>query len=461
MRSTALLALPVLLLAPLARAQESTQTPPTTTDAGTVEAGTVEAGTVETNGPAEPDGPATTPAPTPPADDATNTTTAAAPRRGATAGPQLEGPRDGTPDCRATAAVCWKSEQFAIWPRLRLRNGFEFVQPDGELLTVGQNDGFFLDQNRFGFDGAWRDDIRFRMIVEVASALPGAAQNDPVQNLGTAVRDAWVAWMPSDWFYASAGQQFMPADVEGSSTVANLPFARRSVATSGVRPGQGFAVQGLSPTRQLGLVFGSTENARFGGVIVEYLFAVSNGNGQSIAGNDNKLPAGYGRVGVGYAGGDVDVRVGLGGRFNPRTAGTLPNLFNETDSVAFADLSARALGVVVVAQGIYRQTSFDTVLPSGGPSDTGLGATAWLQLDEPFGVNLGGIKPAYRVSYYDVSSTFPDDQLLENSLGLRWDVPVDGLPIALFVDGTLLTELGDGVRDLDNARLTALVQFDL
>jgi hypothetical protein len=364
------------------------------------------------------------------------------------------------PDCRATAAACWKSENFAIWPRLRLRNGFEYVQPDGELLTVGQNDGFFLDQNRIGFDGAWRDDVRFRLVVEVASTLPGAAQNDPVQNLGAAVRDAWVAWLASDWLTVSAGQQFMPTDLEGSSTVANLPFARRSVATSGVRPGHGFAVQGLSPPRQLGVVISSTEQSRFGDVLVEYQFAASNGNGQNISGNDNKLPAGYGRVGVGYASGDVDVRLAVGGRFNPRTVGTLPNLFTETDTVGFADLSARAMGIVVVAQGIYRQTAFDTVLPDGGPSDTGLGATAWLQLDEPFGLDLAGVKPAYRVSYYDVSSTFPDDQLLENTLGVRWDVPVEGLPLALFVDGTVLTEMGEGVRDLDNARLTALVQFD-
>jgi hypothetical protein len=384
----------------------------------------------------------------------------ARPRRGATAGPQLEGARDGVPDCRANAAVCWKSDQFAIWPRLRLRNGYEYMQPDGQLLTVGQNDGFFLDQNRIGIDGAWRDDVRFRLIVEVASTLPGGAPQEPAPLLGAAVRDAWVAWLPSEWFYVSAGQQFMPTDVEGNSTIANLPFARRSVATSGVRAGLGFAVPGLSPPRQLGIVLGSTENARFGDVVVEYQFAASNGNGQNVGGNDNKLPAGYGRVGVGYAGGDLDIRVGLGGRINPRTTGTLPNLFTETDAVGFGDLQVRAMGIVVVAQGIYRQTAFDTLLPGGGPTDTGLGGTAWLQLDNPFGLDLHGIKPAYRISYYDVSSAFPDDQLLENTLGLRWDAPIDGLPLALFVDGTLLTELGEGVRDLDNARVTGLVQFD-
>jgi hypothetical protein len=459
MRPFALLALPALLAAPLARADDPAPPAPTSTAEESTSAPTAtETTTTTTASPAE-----SAPAEAKPASaTATPATTGigSLARRGATAGPQLEGPRDGVPDCRATAALCAKNDRFAVWPRLRLRNGFELVQPDSQLLTVGQNDGFFLDQNRVGLDGVFRDDVRFRLIVDVVSTLPGAGQNDPVQPFFAAVRDAWVAWLPSDWFYVSVGQQFMPADVEGTTTVASLPFARRSVATSGVRPGHGFAVQGLSPTRQTGVVVGSTENAKFGDVVVEYQLAASNGNGQNIAGNDNKLPAAYGRAGVGYVVDDIDVRVGVGGRFNPRTAGTLPNLFHETDALGFADLSARVHGVVLVAQGLYRQTSFDTVLPAGAPGDTSLGATAWLQLDAPFGLDLAGVKPAYRVSYYDVSSVFPDDQLLEQTLGVRWDLPWGDVPLALFVDGTLLTELGEGVRDLDNARVSALVQFD-
>jgi hypothetical protein len=463
MRPTALFALPALLLAPFAHADDTVTTSPlppsalgapagdTSSDSDTTAtAASAGAAPVET----------ATPGPVSTAGAAAAPSTPSLARRGATAGPQLEGPRDGLPDCRASAALCAKNDRFALWPRLRLRNGFEFVQPDSQLLTVGQNDGFFLDQNRVGIDGAFRDDIRFRLIVDVVSTLPGAGQNDPVQPIVAAVRDAWVAWMPSDWFYVSAGQQFMPADLEGSTTIASLPFARRSVATAGVRPGHGLAVGGLSPTRQLGIVIGSTERSRFGNFLVEYVLAGSNGNGQNLTGNDNKLPAAYGRAGVGYAADEVDVRVGVGGRFNPRTVGTLPNLFSETDALGFADLSARVFGVVFVAQGIYRQTSFDTVLPSGGPGDTSLGATAWLQLDAPFGVDLWGMKPAYRFSFYDVSSVFPDDQLLEHTLGLRWDLPFSEIPLTLFVDGTLLSETGDGVRDLDNARLTTLVQFD-
>ena len=381
-------------------------------------------------------------------------------RRSPTAGPQLEGPRDGRPDCRVDAALCMKNDLFALWPRLRLRTGYEFVQPDSQILTVGQNDGFFLDQTRIGVDAAFKDDLRFRLILDVATPLPGGAPNDPVQSINAAVRDAWVAWLPSDWFFVSVGQQFIPSDLEGSSTLAGLPFARRSVATSGMRAGHGFAVGGLSPPRQMALVMGSTENARFGSVGVEYLLGVGNGNGQNILGNDNKLPAAWLRLGVSF---EDMVRIGVGGRHNPRTVGTLPNLFNEFENAGFADASVKLAGLSASGQVIYKQTTFATLFPDGGDgsSDTGLGITAWVYADEPFGIDLCGLIPAYRFSYYDPSSTFADDQIMENTLGLRWDVPVEQLPLSVFVDGTLPTEFGDGVRDLDNARITALLQLEL
>ena len=375
----------------------------------------------------------------------------------------MEGERDGKADCAASAAACLNNGTFALWPRLRLRNGYEFVQSDSQLLTVGNNDGFFMDQNRLGLDGAFKDDLRFRLIVDVVSFLPGSAPNDPVRNVTAAVRDAWVAWLPSDWLFVSVGQQFMPSDLEGSASTATLPFSHRSVASGGVAPGHGFAVGGLSPSRQAGLVLGSTEKARVGAIALQYMLAVSNGNGQNIVGNDNKLPAAYGRFGVGFVpdDGDIEARIGLGGRFNPRTEGTLPNLFNETESVGFVDLQVKAFGISLVGVVQARQTSFDTIFPDGSEPDTGLGATGWIYIEEPFGISMMGIKPAYRFSYYDPSSSFADDGLLENSLGVRWDVPVEGLPLSLFVDGTLLTEFGDGVRDLDNARVTALLQLEL
>lgn len=398
----------------------------------------------------------------PPASPATPAPTTSQPARAPTAGPQLEGPRDGRPDCRVGAAACIANDNFALWPRLRLRNGFEFVQADSQVLTVGQNDGFYLDQNRVGLDGAFKDDLRFRLMIDVVSLLPGSAPNDPVQPFSAAVRDAWVAWMPSDWFFVSAGQQFMPADLEGTTTIAALPFTRRSVATSGVRPGHGFAVDGLSPARQPGLVIGSTEKARVGNIALQYLLGVGNGNGQNTLGNDNKVAAAYGRFGVGYVDNDgLEFRLGVGGRYNPRTVGTLPNLFLETESVGFVDVELKVAGIALAAQGIYKDVAFDSLTPTIGAegAETGVGATAWITVDKPFGMDILGLRPAYRISYFDPSSSFADDTLVENTLAIRWDTPMQGLSV--IVDGTLLTEWGEGVRDLDNARATAIVQLEL
>lgn len=465
MRSTSLLAPCALLFAAAAALADdpAASTPPTepTLEPAPDAPAPPPTDAPPTDAPAAPAAPPPTPT-TPP--EAAPDEPVAAPQRAPTAGPQIEGPRDGVPNCRPGAAACIVQGDFALWPRLRVRAGYEFVQPDAALATVGNNDGFFLDQTRIGLDGAWRDELRYRLILDVVSVVPGGAPNDPVQPITSAVRDAWVAWIPSDWFFVSAGQQFMPSDLEGSSTLAGLPFARRSAATSGVRPGHGFAVAGLSPSRQMSVVVGSTEKAGFGPVGVEYLLGIGNGNGQNVLGNDNKLPAVYGRVGAGFASGDdLRVRVGAGGRYNTRTIGTNPNLFDEADTVGFADVSVAAFGLNLAAQGIYKQTEFLTLLPDAGEGavDTGLGATAWVFVDAPFGLDTFGIIPAYRFSYYDPSSTVADDQLLENTLGVRWNIPVAGLPLSLFVDGTLLTEFGEGVRDLDNARATALLQLEL
>jgi hypothetical protein len=161
----------------------------------------------------------------------------------------------------------------------------------------------------------------------------------------------------------------------------------------------------------------------------------------------------------------VEARLGLGGRYNPRTVGELPSLFKEIETAYFVDASVKAAGFNIAGQVIYKQTTFpenpDDLVPNFGTPETGLGATAWIFVDEPLGISLGGVIPAYRFSYFDPSSSFADDAVIENTVGIRWNLPTDGLPLSLFVDGTLPTETGTGVRDLDNARFTALLQLEL
>jgi hypothetical protein len=401
----------------------------------------------------EPTTPAVPPAPTVVAPVETPPALAALWRRASAAGPQIEGPRDGRADCRATAAVCFSNHDFAFWPRVRLRTGYQFVQTDAGVASVGRNDGFFLDQARVGFDAAYRDDLRFRAIIELNSFLPNGATNQAVTNVLAAARDVWVSYLPSDWLSITAGQQFMPSDMEGSTTLAALPFIGRSVMS--------YATPGLSPSRQIGLVVQGTEGARFDSVSLEYAVGVGNGNGQNIAGNDNKLPAAYARVGAGYEG---LVRVAIGGRYNPRTAGSAPDLFNETDALGFADVNANIEGIEVAAVGQLKQTTFGTLVPDPqNPlgAELAWGATAWVALRDPLGVSFAGAVPAYRFSVYDPSDRFPDDQVIENTLAVMWTAPFDALSLSVLAEVALLTEFGPATRDLDNFRAGALVQLDL
>ncbi len=419
--------------------------------AGTPAAGTPAAGTPAADKPAA-DEPAATAAQ--PAAEATRS-----------AFPPWAEPELGCPD---GTLLCFKNDVVAIWPKVRIRPGFKFVEPDSQILYIGENDGFFLDSARIGAEGNVENRVRFKLTVETASLLPGGHPNDPITPLLAAATDAWVAWTPSRWIIVQAGQQIMPSEYEGGDVAAEIPFTHPSVMAGGVRNGEGNAVAGLSPGRQIGIVVGSAEGLRLNADIpLEYRLGISNGNGQNLLGNDNKLPAAYLRLGSGW--GDI-LKVGVGGRFNPRTVGTLPNLYTETDAVLFVDSEVDVAGFEAVVELEGRQTALTTLVPdpqNPAGQETASGAALWLgyklDLVDDFGVS---VTPAYRVSFYDPSSSFQTDQLLENTIGVRVDGDARKLPLSFLVDYTVLTELGDlahnvQARDIADNRLTALFQIEL
>lgn len=380
-------------------------------------------------------------------------------------------PQDKRAQCPKDTLLCWQTgnaaASVAVWPKLRVRPGFEYVDADPQIAYIGENDGFFLDSARLGVEGNVSDLVRFKLTLDAASLLPVGGPNQPVTPIAAAARDAYVAWTPSRWFMLQAGQQNMPSDYEGGDVDAVIPFTRRSALASGVRPGHGNAVQGLSPQRQVGVVIGSTDDARLGDIPLEYRLGIANGNGLNTFGNDNGIPAAYLRLGSGFA--DL-VRVGFGGRFNPRTVGTLPNLYTETDAVGFVDAALTIAGLEFVVEGIGRQTALTTFIPDpANPAgqESGWGAATWLGytlgLGDMFGAKIDA-KPAVRVALYDPSSAFPTDQLLESTVGLRLDGDRKVMPLSFLIDYTFLTELGDDAtpaRDLANNRFTALFQIEL
>jgi hypothetical protein len=363
---------------------------------------------------------------------------------------------------------CVANGDLAVWPRARLRVGQELIFPDPEVLVVGQNDGFYLDQARVGFGATYAGRFYALIVLELANVLQGAKPNEPVQPLVGAARDAYLLWKPMDLFQLSLGQQRMPFDVEGQVPAARLVFTNRSVASGGVRAGRGYEVLGLSPDRQLGFVAGSPR-AEFGPVALDYRVALTNGTVQNQLGNDNKLPAMYARFGASL--GDW-IGVGLAGSWNPQTFGEVPNTFAETHLAGAGDVQFNVFGIDVLAQGIFRRIQFDSAFGDAADpnaADHSVGVTTWVVLDDPFGLPLFGFKPGYRFSYYDPFFSDPDDQLIEHTFGLRYTPPTD-LPVSFLFDATLLFEpaeleldpnLRDGQRYLDNHRLNWLVQFDI
>ncbi len=382
-------------------------------------------------------------------------------------------PQDKRAQCPKDTLLCWQTgtaaASVAVWPKLRVRPGFEYVDADPQIAYIGENDGFFLDSARLGVEGNVSDLVRFKLTLDAASLVPGGAPNQAVTPIMAAARDAYVAWTPSRWFLVQAGQQNMPSDYEGGDIDAVIPFTRKSVLSSGVRPGHGNSVGGLSPARQVGVVFGSTDDAKLGDIPLEYRLGVANGNGINTFGNDNGVPALYLRLGSGF--GDL-VRVGVGGRYNPRTVGTLPNLYTEADVVGFADVALTIAGLELVAEGIGRQTALTTFIPDpSNPAgqESGWGAATWvgytIGLGDMFGAKIDA-KPAIRFAFYDPSSAFPTDQLMESTIGVRLDGDRKVMPLSFLIDYTFLTELGDlgnniAARDLANNRLTALFQIEL
>jgi len=342
------------------------------------------------------------------------------------------------------------SETVKVEPLGRLRFGYEWMAADPDLHFVGQNNGFFLHQARVGLQGNYKNRIHWRLTLDAAHRLEESA-NDPITPLGAAARDAYMHWRATDWLNLWFGQTYMPADYEGMVSRRHLNFVDRSVASMGVRAGQGYQVRGLSAGRELGVVLGAQDWVA-GQIHLDYRLALSNGNGGNILGNDNKLPAFYGRFGVGFK---EFVHLAVGAQYNPRSVGALPNRYQETDSTLLGDLHISFEGIDFLAQAIYRQTTFDT---TDAALEEATGYTVWVVLDEPFGVPMFWFKPGYRISLYDPSTLFYDDQLVEHTVGVRYDPPID-LPLAFRFDYTWLIE--DQARSLpNNDRFVTMVQLD-
>ncbi|MBN2360005.1 MAG: hypothetical protein JXR83_11175 [Deltaproteobacteria bacterium] len=345
---------------------------------------------------------------------------------------------------RSDEPATFCSGELCLQPKLRLRLRYDAIEQDTQVDYIGRNNGFGLSSGRLGLRGEYGRWVGFNVTMD------GGFVEQTDRNLvgGTtfaALKDAWVQIKPWDFILVRAGQFKTPFDEESLRSTAELRFVDRSVGDRGIRSGEGYQVLGASPARNLGLMAGA-EDLRLGPFGLQYLAAVVNGNGENQAYNDNSAPAVFGRLALSAF--DA-VGLGVGGVYNPRTVGALPNLYDEIDAGFTVDAHAMLFGAYADASFLWINTQYPT---TGAPDSVAMAASAEVGYTLWFGLGAG-----YRFGWYDPTSTFGNDAVVEHTVGIRYDVP--RLPLALIVDYTIALEQPG--RELANNRLGALLQLNI
>jgi len=363
---------------------------------------------------------------------------------------------------------------------------YRHVQQAKDLQLVGRTNGFELGDARIGVDARFGETLVARLSIEAASE-ERRGQNLPSGRLFARARDAYVTWAPAHALQVSAGQMISPFSIDAMRSSGQLPFVRRSVSTEGVQPGEGLVAQGMLVDRNLGVALHSGDILLgTGKSSVRWGVLFGNGNGQNESLNDNNALGVFGRVEYSHWGahrkpepyiGPMRARsarakpifnLGLGGLWNKRSVGDLPDLLSETDIGAAADLGFNAKGIDVEAGGQYIKTTYSS-LPSQVPQER-LGWWAHVLYTIP---GLGfDLVPGYRIASYaprahlmegkDIASAA---KAYDESLALLYHTigvmarPLHGLPVELKLNYTIASENKE--RAIDNNRLEAeaLVRF--
>lgn len=349
---------------------------------------------------------------------------------------------------------------FRLEPHMRIRVRGNWVQRDANLYTVGRTNGFNMDQARVGLSGGYRRSVRFVLNLEAA-----ASQRDGLNQLiGQRVpqlRDAYFTFAPWDFLQFTAGQFIPPANREvlnsfGAAVGAGrtgtpqlLPEA--SVASRGVRAGDGYQVNGMDPDRDLGLrLHGDIKPFRF--MTGTYALAVVNGNGQNQVGNDNNHPTLWARTTFGVHSLPVLtlLDVGLSAYYGRNTdLGALPNEFSDEQMGSAVDAVVQVFGFQVMGQLQWDRTRHLTTNSAQELAVGGFLQVAWR--------DFYGFSPVGRAAYYQASSGLPQFTVAEFTAGMRYDTP--GLPFTGQVAFVHPEETGWGVYDLGEGNTTRVSEI--
>ncbi|MBA3464712.1 MAG: hypothetical protein H0T46_32565 [Deltaproteobacteria bacterium] len=345
------------------------------------------------------------------------------------------------PDHGAAPAAKFSWEPFGY-----LRLQYLVVQNDPNVQFVGRDDGFELQNARFGVRGKLGDKMRFVMAID--GAVDERAQiNTPEGKLKVGMRDAYVDVVLTGQVFARAGffETLVDPNLEGDNA---REFVDKPIESRGMRATEGYQTEGLTPGRSLGAAVRMESEGTVTAPAFGFELAVQNGADEYASNNDNDTPAVSASALVKLPN---DGWVVASGRFNRRTVGSLPFRQDEDDLQGTFGARFVAGPVAIGGAAAFTRTMFPT---TGGPAQNAYGAHAQLA------VRIDGKNPiaiGYRFGILDPSSLLLTDRVMEHTAGAVMAVPAYRMRVQL--QATHVVE--QAARTLSNDRIQLAAEVSL
>jgi len=338
-----------------------------------------------------------------------------------------------------------KDAGFSWEPFGYLRLQYIIVQNDPNVQFVGRDDGFELQNARVGVRGTYRDRMKF--VVAFDGAVDERAQiNTPEGKLRVGLRDAYLDTKLGGDIAARGGFFETLLDPDALEEATLRDFVDRPIETRGMRATEGYEVSGLPPGRSLGGAVRLEPGEIATGAKVGFEIAVQNGADEYASNNDNDKPAISAAV---IARLPRHSWVVAGGRYNPRTVGSLP--FRQDEDDLQGTVGGRIdVGPVIVGGAVFVQrTSFPT---TGGPVQNAFGGHGQLLVKIPGALPLA---VGYRFGILDPSSLILTDRVIEHTAGMTLGVPAYRMRVQLQL--THVVEQSSRALSNDRAQVAAEV----
>jgi hypothetical protein len=349
------------------------------------------------------------------------------------------------------------------------------------LPNVGRNDGFALGDARLNLRATYLDNLYVRLGFD--GAVVGYEDTgDTVGDLTTGLKDAYMRYTFARAASVFVGRFKPPFDVEELTPTEDQFFVHRALESRGVERHEGphgdlfgrSDVAGFAPGRQIGVMLGSDALLAGEGVKVGYALAMTNGNSNDAAFNDNDLPAFYGRGFIQVAGageGDDEegpatfrrpqgTLVGISGFYNDLSYGQAPNRYRDRVTGLGVDAAWHFMAFYLQGQLLAARTDavsrkrLDPVYAFGG------------HVQVAVQVPGTGFFPGYRFAMLDprrvldntVAGASTDiDRVALHTVGLRYQA--QDLPLTGALEYTHSVEQGGRAQPNDRVEAALQVSF--